>query len=291
MSRLTVVGLTEDKPDVIDALMKLGAVELDVDQPEPEPEDEIRQAITETRSSPIHPDWLPEGIDLTDEPDSEWNDAHAITLNAMSRLELAIEFCRHAGNQSRKSPSGKVQVDSLAFLQTGAREEDIMRELARLEKSRLHQSELKNKRSRESTRHDLLLPWAGLDIDLSMQGTETVRVFVGSLDRSEQVDLLKDSLIVEAPESHVEIYRQDENHVLLAVAVWRPQQDEVHALLRRLGFRPMPLQNENGTATELLDQAQAHLEELDREIASCEQDLVRLAEGQHDFELDRKSVV
>jgi V/A-type H+-transporting ATPase subunit I len=283
MSRLTVIGLAQDKSDVIEALMKLGAVELETEQPGEQPDPAASEPEYHENDRPALRDWIGnEDDDFSLAPEDR---EHTTTLNAMSRLEYAIGYCRQLEYQAGNKASKVSDIGTDEFLKAGLREQEIMDDLATLEQTQLYLSDLKNRAAHLQTRHQLLLPWSGLDVDLSIKGTASTRVFLGSLDSSEQIAQLKAGLEADAPDSHLEIFKQDENHILIAVAVWKPVQDLVNSMLRRLNFHPMPLQGESGTAAELIKRVEADLEMIAGEIELSQLNLDNLISRRRDFEI------
>ncbi|NLW11557.1 MAG: hypothetical protein GX028_06015, partial [Clostridiaceae bacterium] len=244
MSHMTVIGMTEDKSSVIDTLMKLGLVELDTVQPD-EPEAEIEKALEEQPVKPVVHDWLSERFEESPYQTSAEEQSHTASLDAMSRLELAIERSNEILDQNNKTLENATDAQ---LLEAGNREQEIVDRLVNFEEKRLRLDEVMTKIAQLHNREDMLEPWTGVDIDLAVRGTEQTKVFLGSLDTQDQLHELRAELEENSPEHHIEILREDEVHILIALAVWQPRVDSAFSALRRVGFRQMPLQGEKGNA-------------------------------------------
>jgi hypothetical protein len=95
MSKITVIGMAEDKSNVIDALMKLGAVELETeaetsvyttgDGAEANLDDDLEDYVGPHEFST---DFA--SVEQTAVSDEELE--HTASLDAMTRLEMAIEY-------------------------------------------------------------------------------------------------------------------------------------------------------------------------------------------------------
>ncbi len=286
MSKITVIGMAEDKSNVIDALMKLGAVELETeaetsvyttgDGAEANLDDDLedyvdRMSFQQTFAS----------VEQTAVSDEELE--HTASLDAMTRLEMAIEYLHELSGKT-----GKPQLQSATdrqLLEAGSREQEIRKMLHETERLRASLDDLHSQKAQQLGRYDLLLPWQGLQVDLAVRGTARTSLFIGSLDTVDQIAELKEALRQEAPESHVEIFRQDEAHALLAVVVWQPRENTAQAVLRRIGFHQMPLQGEQGTAGQLLEACHDRVKNIDLEIASMRGQLTEMIGNIGDFQL------
>lgn len=259
MERLTVVGLQDDKDAVMEALMRLGAVEIDRCRPQAEPDADEKEAF---RDQPIRN-----------------------TAEIISRLEKAIIEARRHNHQKKPVFSGRRPVSSDEFTAVAGRTGDILAKVGRVEHITARRNELHAQISRLVVRIDILLPWKDLDMDLSRQETKEVHLFLGSFDTADQIDKLQELLQTEAPESAVQTLAVDETGIRCVVYTWRPREQAVQIALRRCGFDPLPLQGEKGTPAQLAARAECELGELERELAELEKELTENALFLADYEL------
>ncbi len=281
MSHMTVIGMAEDKSSVIDALMKLGLVELDTVQPG-DSEADVEKALEEQPVKPAANDWLADRFENTADQPSADEQAHTTSLDSMSRLELAIQKCNEILEQKSKNLE---QATDAQLLDAGNRELQIMGRLAELERNRIRLDEVMTKIAQLRSREDMLQPWTGINIDLAVRGTDQTKLYLGSIDTQEQLQELKNELNENSPEYHIEVLRQDEAHILIALAVWQPRAETAMSALRRIGFRQMPLQGEQGTAKQLSTMAADQINKLEAEKDTLESELREIAGASRDFQL------
>lgn len=281
MSHMTVIGMTEDKSSVIDTLMKLGLVELDTVQPG-NSEADVEKALEEKPIKPAANDWLADRFENTADQPSADEQAYTTSLDSMSRLELAIQKCNEILEQKSKNLE---QATDAQLLDAGNRELQIMGRLAELERNRIRLDEVMTRIAQLRSREDMLQPWTGINIDLAVRGTDQTRVYLGSIDTQEQLQELKNELNENSPEYHIEVLRQDEAHILIALAVWQPRAETAMSALRRIGFRQMPLQGEQGTAKQLSTMAADQINKLETEKDTLEAELREIAGASRDFQL------
>lgn len=276
MSRITLVGLTEDKSDVVEALMNLGAVEID------NPADSVVATLT-SQSGPASQ------ADFADSQDLLWSGGEADPVNQINRdlvrLQKAVEFCRHHDPEARKLGSARRPVSSDAFLAAGRRELEIMEQVGRLEQLQADSAELKAGQARDQVLLQLLGPWQSVGLDLSLPGTEQTRVFLGSFAASSQLENFQQFLLEEAPETHVEILAQDENSIRCAILTWQPRELLVQGSLRRSGFHLLPLQGSPGTPAQQIAAAQARLLAAEQQQILLASSLATVMVDGQDFEL------
>ncbi len=259
MDHLTVVGLAEEQESIIEALMNLGAVEV------------IRQENDdEKKAADQRPQMLDEQISLTSA--------------AISRLNKMIEMAQKLNTEKKPMFSARRRVTADDFLDVAGREQQVMDQVNQFERNLVRQEELRNQQHRLESVNLLLEPWQDLDIDLSDQGTEHVRLFLGSLDTADQLLQLEEMLADDAPETLIRTLSNDEVSQRCIIATWRPRTSLVQAHLRRLGFNPLPLQGEKGTPRQLLTQNAAKLQTIKNDLEQLAAENHELAAPVKDFE-------
>ena len=258
MDRLTVVGLDKDKDSILDALMRLGALEI-IGQPEGT--------------------LLAAGSNTTDNLDP-------ITQlqSILTRLEKTIELSRKLNTEKKPMFSSKRQVSSIDFLSISSRETEIMDRVRQIEHNQGQIAELSIQKHRLQSNQLLLEPWQDLEMDLAEQGTEHVRLFLGSFDTPEQLDALTAQLQEDAPETLIRTIADGETGLRCAVATWKPRGNLVLGHLRRFGFNSMPLQGEKGTPLQQIGQNREQLAVIESELEKLAADNLDLASFGHEYE-------
>jgi V/A-type H+-transporting ATPase subunit I len=255
MDRLTVVGLIEEREAVVDALIRLGAIELIPPDKDPGP------VAGQPQSAPV------------------------MAANTLSRLEAAIKLAQEQHPVRKGLFADKRKISAAAYLAAVGREEAILNRVGQLEHNQARQAELRVRLTRLQARWALLEPWRELPLDLVDKGTEHVQVFLGSVDSTVSLTQLGAQLQEEAPESLVQTLNQDESGVRCLVAVWRERAGAAQALLRHHNFNMLPETGEAGTAAEQLDRIDGQIDAARDELAVLEQDLLELTREGADFEV------
>ncbi|MEA4889465.1 MAG: V-type ATP synthase subunit I [Clostridiaceae bacterium] len=264
MDKMTVVGLSADRKDIVDALMRLGAVEI-IENGCQNNDDTSRTAVGD--------------------PGTTVSAEQSIPVNALSRLEMAIQNAGRLIPQKKAMFSGRRSVDAEAFLEIAARESVILDQVGRFEHNKTRQNELQTQLTRLFSLSELLEPWKNLTVDLSSDGTEHVRIFLGSLATVDLKEQIMAQLAEEAPETLIEVLAADEGGLRCVIATWRPRTALVQAILRRSGFNPLPVQSEAGTPDQQLDRLHNRISEMQTELVKLKEEELVLAGNAADFEM------
>ena len=256
MSRLTLVGLAAQKAEVIEALMRLGAVELDEMPPQ------IVPAVMQP-----------------------YDERYFISLNSVSRLEMAADFCRNHDPASQRLVSGKrpAQVDE--FIVAGQREHDIMKQLVAFEHIQTQIADLHTTIANSQATTELLPPWRGLNMDLSLTATRETVVFTGAFPAREALDAFLATTKEDAPQTHVEVFSEDAGVVRAVIVTLNSRESLVHASLRQHGFHLLPAQGLMGRPDEILARIEDHADDQKRRLARLKTELQEMTCHGKDFEL------
>ena len=214
-----------------------------------------------------------------------YDDRMFMSLNAISRLELAVEYCRLAGPDGQKLGSGKRSVPVNEFLQAGLDELEIMQQLRLFEQAREQIAMIKSSQAHDLNLSDLLTPWRDLDFDLSHTGTRETVVFVGAFQSSEALQTFQGELAADAPETYVSILEDQDTSVRAVVATLRSNEGIVLGNLRRHGFHLLPAMGLQGTPAQILAQIEKRSADNISQLAKLELELAELTASGKEFEL------
>ncbi len=256
MHRLTLVGLSGQKADIIESLMRLGAVELD--------ELSAHSAAAATES---------------------YDERGYLSLNAISRLEIAAEFCRLHDAAGQKLGKGTRSVAARDFTQLDAREHDIMQNLQALEYLQTQIAELKTQVALDQTLQATLTPWRQLNVDLAATTTRDTVTFIGAFPTLETLEAFKSTLLEESPETYVLEFGADDASVRVVVTTLKHRENVVHGNLRQQGFHLLPVQGMNGTPDAILRQVEDRSDDHLRRLERLEKELLDQTGSGRDFEL------
>ncbi len=262
MEKMTVIGLTQDKEAIVESLMKLGAFEV---IPGEQTED-----IASDRISPIE-----EKINHTQ--------------SEMNRLEQAASHAKSLSVEKKSLFTLPRTVTSVDFMKTAVREKEVMETVGHLEHNTVMQDELLSQQSRLKLDNELLEPWLDLNLDLSRHGTDHVNFFIGSLDDEADIEDLKNTFRQEDLEAMVLPLKNGDpdnpESVRAIIATWKPKQEAVQSHLRRVGFNPLPLHGQDGTAAEIYQRNTAQIAENDIELEKLSQNSLELSAHLPQFEM------
>lgn len=262
MDKLTVIGLHEQRDDILESLMRLGAVEIIEKETEPADQEDDSGAAAPADT-----------------------DGRQNTVNLLSRLELAIEAAGRLRPVKKKMFSGRRQVDAATLMQVADREKELLAIVARFERNKGRLAELRMQISRLQTLQALYTPWAGLDLDLALQGTDHVRIFLGSIDTPVNLKKIEEQLRHEVPESLVQVLSEDEGGLRCVVAALQTKADLAFNILRKGGFMLLPDIDTPGTPAARLKQISSELAAMRRETEALSQTDLELAKAGPDLEL------
>ncbi len=270
MDKMTVVGLSADRKNIVDALMRLGAVEI------------IETGSQDETASQNDDGVLPA---VAGDPETVPGEEQSLPVNALSRLEMAIQNADRLKPRKKAMFSGRRKVTAEDFLEIADRESAILDQVGRFEQNKTRQNDLQAQLTRLFSLSELLEPWRNLTVDLNSDGTEHVRVFLGSLASADLKNQIMVQLADEAPETLIEVLAADEGGLRCIIATWRPRTALVQAILRRSGFNALPIQSEAGTPAQQLDRLHGRIAEMQTELAALKEEELNLAGNAGDFEM------
>ena len=249
MDRLTVIGLEQDKESVVEALMRLGAVE--VVYPDLKDQQETQSGLTADSIERTSA-----GKDIASADTRGLEAEHSRVIQTISRLDRMIKWLEKYNTEKKPAFASRRQVSPELFMAMADREAELLGQVSMLEQLQARQNHLGTEINRLDTRIELLQPWLGLDLDLVNQETEHVKIFLGSFDSRDQVEEFQDVLPDEAPETDLTIVSEDEQGLRCAVFTWRHREAIIRGHLRRLGFDLLPFQGQEGKPSDLYLQAE-----------------------------------
>ena len=254
MDRITVIGLRQEQTAVIEALMRLGAIDIDE-----EAGPDRQAALPEQTGVRVVSLSVPEPGDA---------DAPAGDLpQLMARLQQAIAACAKIRPLKMPFLAKKRSVTAGQFQLVIGSQMSILADLARFEESGSRIAEIDSQLVRLQSTAAMLAPWAGLRLDLSYKRSLKTRSFLGSFKTRHDLESLESILQNEAPESITQVLSEDETGLQVHIITLRIRENLVLAGLRRSNFAFLPVQDESATPRELLDRIRAEQGELlaDRE--------------------------
>ena len=130
-----------------------------------------------------------------------------------------------------------------------------------------------------------MLPWAGLDLPLEYEGTESCAVMLGTLPASLELGEVSGALDAAAPESQLySISTGPEQHYVSVICL-RSEQEAALERLREFGYTPLAANGQKGTAREIISAAQERLTALETEKAALTESIAACADTRGEMKL------
>lgn len=242
MSYMTIIGMSQDRDAVLDALMEKGATQ-------------IIETVTdedETGKSAVSGDF-------------------AANVDMRNRLNRTIETIERRFPKKKPMFSGKHIVSETEFEMSEYDEQISNQLLSRYESAVERENELRTELNTVRQRREELAAWKDIPLDLSVRETELTEIFYGTLRDQKSLKDLMAEIAEELPTATVLNLSVDEsNSPLLAVVDMKEDVPHLRARLSAYEFKALPTQAVIGTAKESLNkldrQETAFQEEIEREI-------------------------
>jgi V/A-type H+/Na+-transporting ATPase subunit I len=224
MRRITAAGPISSHDDVLRALQRLGAVEV-----------EDLGARTDTGLQPTRNDVVVREV-----------------AGEISRLTAALELARKIRPKKKPMFTLKRRIPQTEVDAVEDRERALWTAVETLERDTERIAADKGRLARLRAMGDLLQPWRDVAMDLTDEGTARVHVWFGTLPSGDRSIEFAAQLAERHPASHLEIFSYDEEVARVAVVVLREEEEAVRNLLKRSGFARLtvPVQGRGRTPAE-----------------------------------------
>lgn len=261
MNKLSLIGLNNDKEEMLRDLMELGAVHL---------EDIAPGVFEDGWEGKLYSDVGPEEVLELEEK--------------MERISLVLKHlekydARKKGLFAIRRPVPRKDCERVWLGQ-----ERLWNAIDGVFRSEQHMAHLHNEKNRYSNLMASLEPWEALDIPLDMAGTETVSMLMGYIPgKSRTEELEKDLETVGA--CCLQILNREREHTYVYLIYHRSVGEELGRTLKQHGFTRVAFKDLEGTAGENIRQASERIQELEREYEGAAGKMAVHAEELEDLEL------
>lgn len=235
MSKIALLGMDDQRKQVLDSLMDIGAVEISVIDAV-EYEDLAEHPSVQSDIS---------GIDIK----------IADTRTALASLD---KYCPQKKGlfQSRKEVS-KSELDSV--LKGNG---DIRDSVSEIREQEDHLIQLKNEENRINNLYSSLLPWIGYPLSLEITGTNKTHFLPGTIPSSVQLTQVVDELNNKAPYSEMEVVQSDKEQHYIFVVYHNETEQDCLSCLKAFGFNKVTFPGLNGTISENIENLKTRLKDI-----------------------------
>ncbi|MDD2427092.1 MAG: V-type ATPase 116kDa subunit family protein [Eubacteriales bacterium] len=244
MSYMTIIGMSQDRDAVLDALMKMGAIQ-------------VTEAVPDADAETVKP--------------AASSGSFVENADLRNRLVRTIELVERRFPQKKPMFSAKPTVSETEFDMSEYKEELSLQLLYNFESAVERENELRSELNSIGQRREELSPWRDVPLDLSARETELTEIIYGTLRDQKNLTELEAELTEELPTATIfHLGTSESNAPLLAVVDMKEDAPHLRTRLSAYEFKALPTQAVLGTAKkslEVLDkQADAVQEEIDRQI-------------------------
>ncbi len=261
MSKLTIVGMQEDRADVLDALMKMGDVEIIEDQTDGE---------------------------------SARSMAYASNLDMRARLKRAIEGLSTRFPEARQIVGKKLAVSEEMFSLSKEDETEIQKRLGKYESLLREEEAIELSLSVFHDQAEQLLPWVDIPIDLTVRNTEKTTILFGVFRDVTAFDAFERDVARDLPLASAFILEEEAKFpAKVAIVTIDEQLPRIRARLAASDFHEIPNLPFTGSASATMKDLDAKVAAKEDELREVQEELRKIAEcipllmTYHDFLLVR----
>ncbi len=264
MSKLTVVGLHEDRAGVLDALMKMGCVEI---------------------------------ADKKMDSKSAHSMAYVSNIDMRARLKRTIEALSTRFPEARQSIGKNLVISEEAFAITEEDELKAQKQLSRYDALLREEEALNVSLSVLHDQIEQVMPWADIPIDLTIRNTDRTTIIFGVFRDVSTFDAFERDLANELPLASAFILQEEVRvPVRVAIVTMDEQLPRIRARLAAADFHEIPDLPFVGSAFETMKDLEEKVAAKEDELSKVRDELHELAEGlpllmtYHDFLLVRSDI-
>jgi len=238
MNKLAVIGLSRDQNAIIEALMRLGVIQINAQEAKLCDEEWNRLVEKDDAAK-----WV-----------SKWD-------SELDRIESALELLDRFLDRKKPLIRERTRISEREFDATLEYEYEIRRQMLKLTRLARHYNHLIFRENRAVTARQALLPWKSYDVPSQEYRTRSTQVWQGVIPGSnDAADFLK-ILAEKTGYADGEVIHSDSEQHYISVVFYEPAADEVQAVLRDLSFNRISLPIESGSVEEAIRDLDAQLEE------------------------------
>ena len=238
MSKITILGMDDQRKAVIDSLMDIGAIE-------------IRVADTqEYENIADHPGVQTELADI----DSKLADVDAA-------ITILNKYCP----QKKGFFPSRREISKSELARVLENQDSIWNSVNRIREREEHLIQLKNEENRLSNLCSSMIPWSDYPVPLEITGTRKTGIIPGTIPGSIDLAHLKNELNDKVTCSEMAVIRSDKDQHYVYVVYHLDAEQECLSLLKAFGFSKASFSGMTGTANESIEKLQSRIHQISLE--------------------------
>lgn len=239
MNKITVLGLKEERSQLLTSLMKLGVVEITQEEP---------------------------GEDIGDK-------AHNINVQAelneidsnMSVISRALDILNSHVPVKKPIFSARIVISEKEYSEVMNNRNKVIDIAQQINKCVDDLARLKSDEIRLAGYINSLDPWLDLEIPLDINSTRYTFCYTGSIAGNADIDAVKEALYSEFPATEVLVARSDEERHYIVVIGLKTEETGILNLLRNWSWNRITLRDAAGTARATMSQYLKQREDIEKE--------------------------
>ncbi len=258
MSKITVLGMEDQRKPLISSLMDIGAVEINqVDPGEYE--------------------------DLAQNP--EVQDEISAIGGRISEVSAALESLQKYSPEKKRMFSGRREMSGDEFSKILDDEGSIWDSVKYVREQEEHLVQLKNEENRLNNLYASLTPWKDYAVALDFAGTQKTVFLTGTIPAVVDINSVSDKLGEKAPYSEIDLIHSDKDQHYVAAIFHRDSEQDCLSVLKSVGFNKVSFPGLTGTAQDNINKIIVRLSEISEENESISEHITAKASSRRAMEV------
>ncbi|NLO93271.1 MAG: V-type ATP synthase subunit I [Clostridiaceae bacterium] len=258
MNKIAVLGLNEERSELLKTLQKFGVLEIDLKEPE-------------------------EGLGDKTYNLSVLSDLSIID-DCISELDGAIDILSRFAPVKKPLFSARRVISEAEYNEVIKQKDNMINQARQIRSTYNDLEKLKLEENNLNSQLASVEPWLNLDIPLEMTETRHAFFYTGTLPARIDINALKDSLKTEIPESELLPVKIDSDIYYIVVFGMKDAEAEILEHLRKWEFSRISFREGQGTAKERRLQLKNELKALDEEREKKKSLIIELASKRNELE-------
>lgn len=254
MSKLSLIGLEENKAPIIENLIKMGVVEI-INCEEKLADEEWAQTVN--------------------------RDGDAATLAQLeadiSEVKGALDYLAKYDTRKKSLFEPKRTLDDAKYQEVLKKKDTIWDTVKKINNFDESLSALRSEENRLDNLILTLEPWKSLTVPLDVTATKTTEILWGVIPSSVSVESLKQELSEIAPASFLQIASSDKDQTYLLIFYHKSFKEDVLDDLKKYGFSKVAFKDMAGTVAENITTSQQRISAIKQERLTIEKQIATLA--------------
>jgi|LSQX01.3.fsa_nt_gb V/A-type H+-transporting ATPase subunit I len=261
MKKISVIGLDNNKEQVLNEIMKLGVIDIsDID---------------------IEEDSQLAGLLIKDSENAQVFEIG----EKLSRIDAVIEELSAYNPTKKRLFEPKRTVDAVDYARIVGQQEEILKIIDKVFEYNNRLSELQAQENKLKDLIETLNPWKSFNVPLDITSTNNTTVLFGVIPIMADEEKLKSAMDEAASENYIEIINSDKDQYYLFVIYHYSSEDKVMDVLKTYNFNKISFNDISGTANKNIIQADHDISQIVKERKRIKESIVEIAANKHEIEV------